>query len=159
MNKQLIVSHSGGVSLTDLESNAVSQILSAQFLPRYLAAYKDGFLFTSKHCLCFWKTSGMELFAGQATEKGSRDGWASYFRFYEATGIAIEFDNVAYVCDRSVSSIKIITELKEATKLLAGLQSTINAFSVHEKHRSYFLKSLMKVYRWFPLVMKCCLET
>ena len=53
-----------GVSLIDLESNAVSQILSAQFLPKYLVAYKDGFLFTSKHCIYFWKTSGMELFPG-----------------------------------------------------------------------------------------------
>ena len=99
MNKQLIVSHNGGVSLTDLESNAVSQTLSAQFLPKYLAAYKDGFLFTSKHCIYFWKTSGMELYAGQATEEESRDGSASYCRFCEARGIAFEFDNVVYVCD------------------------------------------------------------
>ena len=58
MNKQLIVSHNGDVSLIDFDSNAVSQILSAQFLPKYLAAYKDDFLFTSKHCTYFWKTSG-----------------------------------------------------------------------------------------------------
>ena len=31
MNKQLIVSHNGGVSLTDLESNAVSQTLLHSF--------------------------------------------------------------------------------------------------------------------------------
>ena len=55
MNKQLIFSHNGGVSLIDLESSTVSQILPAQFLPKYLAAYKDGFPFTSKHCLYFWK--------------------------------------------------------------------------------------------------------
>ena len=76
MNKQLIVSHNGGVSLIDLQFNAVSKILFAQFLPKYLAAYKDGFLFTSKHCINFWKTSAMELFASQATEDGSRDGSA-----------------------------------------------------------------------------------
>ena len=34
MNKQLIVSHNGGVSLIDLQSNAVSKILFAQFLPK-----------------------------------------------------------------------------------------------------------------------------
>ena len=78
MNKQLIVSHNGGVSLIDFESNAVSQILSAQFLPKYMAAYKDDFLFTSKHCIYFWKTSGMELFASRATAEGSRDGSALY---------------------------------------------------------------------------------
>ena len=99
INKQLIVSHSGGIFLIDLNSTAVSQILSAQFLPKYLAAYKDGFLFTSKHCIYFWKTSGMELYAGQATEEESRDGSASYCRFYEARGIVFEFDNIVYVCD------------------------------------------------------------
>ena len=99
INKQLIVSHNGGIFLIDLNSTAVSQILSAQFLPKYLAAYKDGFLFTSKHCIYFWKTSGMELYAGQATEDESRDGSASYCRFYEARGIVFEFDNIVYVCD------------------------------------------------------------
>ena len=44
----------------------------------------------------------MELFAGQATEEGSRDGPASYCRFYEATGIAVEFDNVVYVFEMLV---------------------------------------------------------
>ena len=53
MNKQLIVSHSGDVSLKYLEYNEVPQILSAQFLPKYLATFKDGFLFTSRHCTYF----------------------------------------------------------------------------------------------------------
>ena len=73
MNKQLIVFNNSGISLIDLESNAELQILSAQFLPKYLAVYKDGFTFTSKHRIYFWKTSGMELFAGQATKEVSRD--------------------------------------------------------------------------------------
>ena len=126
----MIVSHNGGASLKDLESNEVPQILSAQFLPKYLATFKDGFLFTSRHCTYFWKTNGMELFADQATEEGSRDGLAWCYHFYEATDIAVEFDNV-YVCDWSFGSTKIITELKETTKFLGGLQSIINAFSVH----------------------------
>ena len=62
MNKQFIVSHNSGVSLIDLESSTVSQILPAQFLPKYLAAYKDGFPFTSKHCIYFWKTSAWNYF-------------------------------------------------------------------------------------------------
>ena len=142
MNKKLIVFHNGDISLIDLGSKADSQTLSAQLLPKYLAAYKDGFLFTTKYCIYFWKTSGLDLFAGQATKEGSRDGLASYCCFYEATGITIKFDNVVYVCDRNVGSIKIITELKETTKFLGGLQSIINAFSDHEKHRSFSLKTL-----------------
>ena len=46
--------------MIDLEPNEVLQILSTQFLPKYLAAYEDVFLFTSKHCMYFWKTNGME---------------------------------------------------------------------------------------------------
>ena len=121
MNKHLNASHTGDVSLIDLESTAVSQILSAQFLPKYLPKYF--FLFILKHCILFWKTGGIELFAGPATEEGNTDGSASYCCFYEATGIAVEFDNILYVCDRSAGSIKIITELNETAEFWGGLQS------------------------------------
>ena len=124
----MIVCHNGGVSLVDLEFNAVSQILSAQFLPKHLTAYKDGFLFNSKHYIYFWKTSGMELFAGQATEEGSRYGSVSCCPILWSHS-HVEFDNVVYVCDRSVGSIKIIAELKKTAKFLGGLQSIINALS------------------------------
>ena len=80
----------------------------------------------------------MELFAGQATEEGSRDGSASYCRFI----FAVEFENAIHVCDRSVASLKIITELKETAKFLGGLQSIINAFSIYEKTCSFPLKTL-----------------
>ena len=97
--------------------------ISAQFVPKHLTAYKDGTLFISKYSINFWKTSGMELFAGQATEEGSTDGSGSYCYFYEDRGIAFEFDNIFYVCDRSVGSIKSIKELKETAKFLGALQS------------------------------------
>ena len=47
----------------------------------YKYYYKDGYLFTSKHNIYFWKTSGMESFADEVTEKASRNGSASYCRF------------------------------------------------------------------------------
>ena len=94
----------------------------------------------------------MELFAGQATEEGSRDGSTSYCRFYEATGIAAQFDNVLYACDRNVGSIKITTEVKETAKFLGGLQSILSAFPVNEKHRFYSLKTL---YEAILLVSSC----
>ena len=68
----------------------------------------------------YWKTSGIELFAGLAREEASTDGSASYFYF---DGVSVEFDNVLYVCDKSVGSNKIIKELKEIAKFLGGLQS------------------------------------
>ena len=42
--------------------------------------------------------------------------------------------------------------MKETAKFLGGLQSIINAFSVHEKHRSYFFKTLDEV---ISLVCSC----
>jgi len=82
------------------------------------------------------------VFAGKKGEEGSRDGTTSYCRFYQASGVAIEFDNVVYCTNKSVGSIKILTELEETSKFLNGLQCVIDAFSVHEKHQRYSLKSL-----------------
>ena len=82
------------------------------------------------------------MFAGKEGEEGSRDGTVSYCRFYEATGIAVEFDNVVYVSDRSVGSVKIVTQLRETVTFLNGLQCLVNAFSVHKKHHANTLKSL-----------------
>ena len=84
----------------------------------------------------------MESFADEATEEARRNGSASYCRFHEATDIAVEFDNVVYVCNRSAGSIKTIPELKETSKFLCTLQSIINQFFVQEKHRSYSLNAL-----------------
>ena len=84
----------------------------------------------------------MKLFAGQAGKEGSRDGSAAYCRIYEATGMTLEFGNVAYVCDWSVGSVIITIELIEIANCLGGLQSIINAFSFLEKHVSYSLKTL-----------------
>ena len=80
MNKYLIISHSVGALLMDLELHSV--------------------------------------FAGKEGEEDSRDGTVSYCRFYGTTGIAVEFDNVIYVCDRSVGLVKIIKALKEAVSFL-----------------------------------------
>ena len=42
--------------------------------------------------------------------------------------------------------------MKETAKFFGGLQSIINAFSVHEKHRSYFFKTLDEI---ISLVCSC----
>ena len=142
MNNHLIIAHSLGISLIDLESRVFSQILLEQYQTKHLACYKNGFLFTLKHCLYFWRESNLSVLAGHPTEDGSRDGLASYCRFYDAAGLAVEFDNVIYICDQSIGSIKILTGLKESAKYLGGLHSIADAFSVHEKHKEYTLKSL-----------------
>ena len=118
-----------------------------------MATYRNQFLFTSSQkCIYFWKSSGIEVFAGKEGEEGSRDGTVSYRRFYEATGITVEFDNVIYFCDRSVGLVKIITTLKEPVKFLDGLQCLVNAFSVHEKHHAYALRPLHET---ISLVSRC----
>ena len=42
--------------------------------------------------------------------------------------------------------------MKETAKFFGGLQSIINAFSVHEKYRSYFFKTLDEI---ISLVCSC----
>ena len=138
---KLVVSHNEGVSLVNQDSKSVVQILT-NYHPKSIASYKDGFLFTSNQCLYYWKGTGIETFAGKEGEEGSRDGTTSYCRFYEASGVAVEFDHVIYCADKRVGSIKMITELKETSKFLNALQLVIDAFSVHEKHQKYTLKSL-----------------
>ena len=118
MNRNLIVSHNHGISLVDLESKLITSIL-LDYQPKHLAAYKDGFLFSHQHCLYYWRNTGiLEVFAGNENEEGSRDRTSSYSRFYQASGIAVEFGNVVYCTDKMVGPIKLITPLKETSKFL-----------------------------------------
>ena len=66
--------------------------------------------------------------------------------------MTVEFDNIIYVCDRSVGSVQIITTLKEAVQFLDGLQYLAKAFFVHEQHRAYAPKSLDEA---ISLVSRC----
>lgn len=141
MGTELVISHNRGISLMNLESKSINQIL-VDHSPKCMVSYQDGFLFPSVNCLYFWKKSGLEVFAGKVGEEGSRDGTTSYCRFYECAGVAVEFNNVVYCVDKRVGSIKIMTTLSQTAKFLMGLGSIVDAFSVHEKHQKYSLKSL-----------------
>ena len=136
-----------------VKSHVVFHILSAQHERKSLATYKDGFMFiASKKYIYFWKSFGIDVFADKEGEEVNRDGTVSYCRIYEATWIAVEFVNVIYVCDQSIGSVKIMTTLKEPVQFLDGLQCLVNVFSVHEKHRSYALKSSDEA---ISLVFRC----
>ena len=57
-------------------------------------------------------------------------------RFYASKGISVEFDNVVYVCDYRVGSVRLITTMQHIAVFLEAIGRLITAFSVHEKHQS-----------------------
>ena len=67
MNQSLIVSHNNGISLVNLESKAVTSILS-DYKPKCLSVYKDGFLFTHQQCIYYWNGGAIGVFAGKKTD-------------------------------------------------------------------------------------------
>ena len=75
--------------------------------------------------------------------EGNKDGMASRTKFYQSTGLCVEFDHV-YVCDAQTNCIKILTSLKETATFLNAVGKTYKAFSVHEKHQPYSLSSIQK---------------
>ncbi|XP_066920118.1 uncharacterized protein [Clytia hemisphaerica] len=157
VKKHLIIAHKNGLSLFHLESRAISNVPHCDGLTAdHLAPFRDGFLFIEgakrKNCIYLWRESGLEVFAGKQGQDGSRDGTASYCRFFEVSSITVEFNNVVYASDRKLGSIKVITELNETANFLRGLKKMIDAFSVHEKHQAYSLKSLDEA---ISLVSQC----
>ena len=99
----------------------------------------------------YFDSNKVETFAG-GVENGSRDGTALYSRFYEPYGIAVEFDNVVYVSDVSVGSIKLITPLKRTAEFLSSLYSLAMAFSLHEKQVPY---NVLTIDEAIALAEKC----
>ena len=101
----------------------------------YIVPFKDGFLFTTSNdsLLSYYNFHEVQTFAG-GDEHSSTDGTALHSRFYTTTGIAIS--------ESSTSYIKLITPLKRTAEFLDALQNLAKAFSLHEKHASYSLKTI-----------------
>ena len=101
----------------------------------YIVPFKDGFLFTTSNdsLLSYHNFHEVQTFAG-GDEHSSTDGTALYSRFYTTTGIVIS--------ESSTSYIKLITPLKRTAEFLDALQNLAKAFSLHEKHASYSLKTI-----------------
>ena len=153
MDSNLIVAHNHGISTLSLESHMIREAISSeQYQVKSFVPFNDGFLFTSKQCIYMWNQSGVHVFAGDEKEQGSRDGKVLYSRFYEPTGIAVEFGNVIYVSDKIIGSIKILTPLKETSIFLGALHCIAQAFSVHEKHKQFTVKTLPEA---ISLVKNC----
>ena len=66
--------------------------------------------------------------------------------------LAIEFDNVVYICDAQTNSIRLFTPRENCAKFLSSIGKLYNAFSVHNKGASYTVKSLSEA---FELVGIC----
>ncbi len=152
---QLVIFYGKGVLFLNLETRTTVIVIpdSSSFLPRRGCVFKDGFLFLCKddHRLHFWRSSGVTTFAGDK-ESGSRDGTAQYARFYRPSGIAVEFNNVVYVCDYDVGSIRMLTTLKNTATFLKSIGKLSSAFSIHEKHQKYELSTIDEA---IALVQQC----
>ena len=112
-------------------------------LPVCAAPFKSGFLYTAedKCKIFYWDGTKSSIFAGGESE-GSKDGSAEFSRFYNPSGLAVEFDNVVYVSDYSTGSIRILTTLSETSKFLKALGNLADAFSIHESKQEFKLQSL-----------------
>ena len=152
VKKELAILHDKGAQLFNLETH-VSQEIVTNMSPLYGCPSKDRFLFTceSQPKIFWWRESEVVTFLG-GYEEGSRDGTAIYMRFYAPKGISVEFDNVVYVCDYRVGSVRLITTMQHTAVFLESIGRLITAFSVHEKHQKYDVKSLNEA---ITLVSEC----
>ena len=116
----------------------------------YIAPFKEAFLFTTSNDnqMFYYNFDEVQTFAGGGKDS-SRAGAALYSRFYTTTGIAVEFDNVIYISDSSTGSINFITPWKRTAEFLDALHCLAKAYSLHEKHASYSLKTVEEARKLF----------
>ena len=103
-----------------------------------ITSYKAGILYADResHRILLWRKNSaeVEVFAESGIQ-GNKDGIASRTEFYQPTGLCVEFDHVAYVCDAQPNCINILTSLKQTATLFNALGKIYEAFLVHEKHQ------------------------
>ena len=93
----------------------------------------------------------MTTFTGDC-EGESRDGTAQFSRFYQISGICVEFDHVVYLSDYATGSIRMLTTLKNTASFLTAVGKLSTAFSIHEKHQPYDTKTMDEA---IALVTQC----
>ena len=139
-----------GIDRISLDSHVVARVYPGQEIlagtaAHSLACYQGGVLFTvpkEHRILRYSRTDdGIYPFSGSGKE-GNSDGLHNTCEFYQPTGIAVEYDNVVYVCDTQTSCIKILTTLRKTSNFLNAIAKLFSAFSVHEKKKTYSLKSI-----------------
>ena len=100
-NQRLCLGHQSGISILNLTTMEclVNHLVNPP--PLYMAAIRHSVLYTtgSTKVYEFSEEEGNNVFSG-GEDSGSRDGTAQYCQYYCASGLAVEFNNVAYICDK-----------------------------------------------------------
>ena len=146
----MYVAHLTGIDRISLDSHVVARVYPGQEIlagtaAHSLACYQGGVLFTvlKEHRILRYSGTDDRIypFAGSGKE-GNSDGLHNTCEFYQPTGIGVEYDNVVYVCDTQTSCINILTTLRKTSNFLNAIEKLFSAFSVHEKKKTYSLKSI-----------------
>ena len=136
--KKLFASHAEGISVVCLESRQCHVVYSSKYAKCTVVPFKNGLLFTDQQKATLYqinKEANIHIFAGSETE-GSLDGLVAECKFKQPMGIAVEFDNVIYMCDPQSNCVKVMTPLLQTAKFLSTIGNLYNAFSVHKKGQS-----------------------
>ena len=103
-----------------------------------IALYKDGVLFSlpSSRKVCFQnELEGLRDYIGNGVE-GNSDGKTLKCKFYQPTGLCVEFDDEVYVVDYRTSCVKVFSSTRHTTEFLAATGNLMRAFAIHDKKRS-----------------------
>ena len=68
--------------------------------------------------------------------EGNSDGKTLKCKFYQPTGLCVEFDDEVYVVDYSTSCVKVFSSTRHTTEFFAAIGNLMRAFAIHDKRRS-----------------------
>lgn len=127
-----------------LESHQCHAVYRSNHATCTVVPFKNGALFTDQQKATLYQIDEEEnihIFAGSETE-GSLDGLVAECKFKQPMGIAVEFDNVVYMCDPQSNCVKVMTPLSQTAKFLSAIGRLYDAFSVHKKGQSVQTRTL-----------------
>lgn len=143
---KLFASHAEGISVVCLESRQSHVVYRSKYAKCTVVPFKNGLLFTDQQKATLYQIDeedNIHIFAGSETE-GSLDGLVAECMFKQPMGIAVEFDNVVYMCDPQSNCVKVITPLSQTAKFLSAIGNLYDAFSVHKKGQSVPTRTLQE---------------
>ena len=85
-------------------------------------------------------SKSLHQFAGNG-ESSHKEGPVLESSFRKPCGLAVEFDNVVYVCDVDANRVNLITSLDRTSSFLREVGNLYAAFSVHEKGKKFQLQT------------------
>ena len=88
---------------------------------------------------------GLRDYIGNGVE-GNSDGKTLKCKFYQPTGLCVEFDDEVYVVDYRTSCVKVFSSTRHTTEFLAAIGNLMRAFAIHDKKRSVWIEVIRRGY-------------